>query len=166
MYHGCEYSELSMPLRQGDLFDPETYNFLVGHSNKNREAIKVSNIPEIDDLCIYKILQKLRILNGQFLSYRNLEVEQIGSVYEYLMSLQIERAKGPSVVLTRDKIVVDLFQLRNSKKPHEFLMGILDKDFNYIKKHFATILHGNLQQIKRRMFKNYKKYFFHKQWNI
>ena len=27
VYHGCEYSELSMPLRQGDLFDPETIIF-------------------------------------------------------------------------------------------------------------------------------------------
>ena len=57
IYHGCEYSELSMPLRQGDLFDPETYNFF-GHSNKNREAIKISNIPEIDDLCVYRNIAK------------------------------------------------------------------------------------------------------------
>ena len=55
---------------------------------------KISNIPEIDDLCIYKYC-KTSYSERAVSFVSKSEVEQIGSVYEYLMSLQIEEPKAP-----------------------------------------------------------------------
>src|SRR6185437_3631835 len=43
--------------------------------------------------------QKLLVLEGERLSYRGLDVEQIGSVYEAAMGFRLERARGRSVAL-------------------------------------------------------------------
>jgi hypothetical protein len=43
------------------------------------------------------------ILGGERLSYRNLDVEQIGSVYEAVMGFTLEVAKGPSIAITSPK---------------------------------------------------------------
>ena len=56
------------------------------------------------------MLTKLLLLDGQILSYRALDVEQIGSVYEGIMGFMVEKATGPSVGITyrpsRQKITI------------------------------------------------------------
>jgi len=61
------------------------------------ETSPSSCLPRIPDGVIYRILNKLLILNGERLSYRSLDVEQIGSVYEAIMGYTIEQAKSPSI---------------------------------------------------------------------
>ncbi|WP_339381522.1 hypothetical protein [Brasilonema bromeliae] len=46
---------------------------------------------------MYRLLEKLLILEGERLSYRALDVEQIGSVYEGIMGFAVEQAKSPSI---------------------------------------------------------------------
>lgn len=57
----------------------------------------IHSIPRIPDGVIYRVLEKLLILDGERLSYRSLDVEQIGSVYEGIMGFAVERATSPSI---------------------------------------------------------------------
>ena len=53
-------------------------------------------------------LDLARVLGGERLQYRGLDVEQIGSVYEGLMGFEVEVAEGPSLCLTPEHVVVNL----------------------------------------------------------
>jgi hypothetical protein len=105
IFLGCEHGEMRMPQRRGELFDPHVYPFLEGWGPagsapitlaENRAAVAV---PSVDDETIFRVLQKLILLEGQRLSYRALDVEQIGSVYEALMGYHVRRVESPSVCL-------------------------------------------------------------------
>ena len=79
----------------------------------------LASVHAISDDVVEQVLTKLLLLDGQILSYRALDVEQIGSVYEGIMGFMVEKATGPSVGITyrppRQKItitvVVDAEQL-------------------------------------------------------
>ena len=52
-------------------------------------------------------------VDGERLSYRELDVEQLGSFYESMMGFEVARAKGPSIGLKPRHIVIcveDLIQ--------------------------------------------------------
>ena len=49
------------------------------------------------------MLQSLVVLDADRLSYRRLDVEQIGSVYETMMGFRLETATGRSVAIKADK---------------------------------------------------------------
>ena len=49
------------------------------------------------------MLQNLLILDGERLSYRTLDVEQIGSVYETMMGFNLEVAQGRSIAIKPTK---------------------------------------------------------------
>src|SRR5690606_27742151 len=54
-------------------------------------------VPTIDDGTVYAVLEGLLIFEGQRLSYKSLDVEQIGSIYESLMGYRVERVTAPAV---------------------------------------------------------------------
>jgi hypothetical protein len=56
-----------------------------------------TEVPRISDGVIFRVLNRLLILDGDRLSYRALDVEQIGSVYEAVMGYEVERAQSPSI---------------------------------------------------------------------
>ena len=60
-------------------------------------------IPRIPDGVIYRVLRNLLILDGERLSYRTLDVEQIGSVYETVMGFNLEVAAGKSIAIKPTK---------------------------------------------------------------
>ena len=55
--------------------------------------------PTYPDGVVYRVLEKLLVLDGERISYRTLDVEQIGSVYETIMGFRLETATGPSVAI-------------------------------------------------------------------
>jgi hypothetical protein len=55
--------------------------------------------PHISDAVVFNVLQNLLILDGERLSYRTLDVEQIGSVYETVMGFNLEVAQGKSIAI-------------------------------------------------------------------
>jgi hypothetical protein len=104
VYFGIRHGELSIPQRRGVLFDPTEYPFLEGWGPDGgaptREADRAAvQIPPIDDETVFQVLDRLIILDGERLSYRALDVEQIGSVYEALMGYTVERTDGPAACL-------------------------------------------------------------------
>ena len=86
--------ETYLPARHGELFDPDAYPFLEGRTlNSSYKDKRYNNLNLISDDVVEKVLNKLLILDGQILSYRALDVEEIGSVYEGIMGFNIERVK-------------------------------------------------------------------------
>ena len=100
IYKGARHGRLNIPGRKGYLFDPDRYPFLEGRPNAQSQEIE---IPRVPDGVLYRVLTQLLILDGERLSYRNLDVEQIGSVYEAMMGFELHVAKGPSIALKPKK---------------------------------------------------------------
>ena len=91
---------VSLPERRGALFDPDRFRFLEGRSGGGaRQTIERVVPPRISDGVIYRVLEKLLVLDGERISYRTLDVEQIGSVYETIMGFRLETATGRSVAI-------------------------------------------------------------------
>lgn len=120
VYDGGGAEPSYLPARHGELFDPDAFPFLEGRDTDSfyDDGI-LTNLPAVSDDVMEKVLSKLIWLDGERLSYRALDVEQIGSVYEGIMGFTVEQASGPSVGITyrppRQKItitvVVDADQL-------------------------------------------------------
>ena len=77
--------------RGGDLFDPDD----LSRSSLGQDAPgdRIAPAP-VSDGCILGVLDKLLVLDGERLSYRTLDVEQIGSVYETVMGFTVETMPG------------------------------------------------------------------------
>ena len=90
-----------LPERHGDLFDPDRYPFLEGrHETAGaRQTVGRVHPPLISDGAVYRVLEKLLVLDGERISYRTLDVEQIGSVYETIMGFRMEIATGRSIAI-------------------------------------------------------------------
>jgi hypothetical protein len=97
MYRGSPHPSLSIPARHGYLFDPDTFPFLEGRTLTSPKP------PLVSDGCVYRVLEKLLLLKGEKLSYRTLDVEQIGSVYETMMGFRMTVAAGASIALKPKK---------------------------------------------------------------
>lgn len=108
VFFGASHGKLHMPPRRGQLFDPEAFPFLEGWSFGGApvEATARAEVrpPSVDDETIYRVLEKLIVLEGQRLSYQSLDVEQIGSVYEALMGYHVKRLTGSGVCLKPAKV--------------------------------------------------------------
>lgn len=95
LYGGIEHESLRLPALGGSLFDPDRFPFLegrpVGSSWRDTEAEPLP-IDNRTVLLLLNALQKLAKKDGaQTLSYRALDVEQIGHVYEGLLERTVSR---------------------------------------------------------------------------
>lgn len=85
--------------RGGKLFDPDVFPFLEGR----KATSDPPRVLPISDGHILRLLRGLMTLDGERLSYRTLDVEQIGSVYETVMGFTVEAAAGPSIAIRAGK---------------------------------------------------------------
>ena len=103
IFYGVKHGTLVLPPRNGRLFDPNAFPFLEGGLPGWTAAVvdpveRAAVIPpSLDDGTIYRVLHRLVVFHGQRLSYRALDVEQIGSVYESLMGYHVLRMTSPAV---------------------------------------------------------------------
>ncbi|TAE92045.1 MAG: class I SAM-dependent DNA methyltransferase [Verrucomicrobia bacterium] len=108
VFHGHRHQDLQLPARYGYLFDPNRFPFLEGrYTDSNNQESTIENpqseIPLIPDGTIFRLLKRLLFLNGERISYRTLDVEQIGSVYETMMGFGLTRAKGRTIAIRPQK---------------------------------------------------------------
>ena len=116
VFTGGTHDRLHLPARQGRLFDPDSYPFLEGRPRGEAwQPLERRDAPRVPDGVLWRVLQGLLVLDGERLSYRSLDVEQIGSVYESMMGFKLERAKGPSIAVRPGHVVVDLAELLSQK---------------------------------------------------
>jgi hypothetical protein len=105
VYLGVDHGELHMPPRHGQLFDPHLFPFIEGWGPAGSAPIIQADAradvrtPSIDDGTVLTVLEKLLIFQRQRLSYRALDVEQIGGVYEALMGYHVVRLDSAAVCL-------------------------------------------------------------------
>ncbi|MGW0646367.1 Eco57I restriction-modification methylase domain-containing protein [Streptomyces badius] len=95
IHGGSTHDELWIPAYGGSLFDPARYPWLVG--------------AKVTDRVVFAILDALLVLRRkgkgrEAMSYKGLDVEQIGHVYEGLLEYGCERAEEPylGIALGRD----------------------------------------------------------------
>jgi hypothetical protein len=104
VFDGAEADDMHLPRRHGVLFDPNRFPFLEGCTTGTpSERSQRPSLPLVPDGTIYRALQKLLVLDGERISYRALDVEQIGSVYETMMGFRLEAAGGRCVAIKSQK---------------------------------------------------------------
>ncbi|MCB9882375.1 MAG: N-6 DNA methylase [Planctomycetes bacterium] len=104
IFDGASSEAMHLPERHGVLFDPDRFPFLEGRGPLGaRQAHERIDPPAIPDGAIHRVLDNLLVLDGERLSYRALDVEQIGSVYETMMGFRLETATGRSVAIKAAK---------------------------------------------------------------
>lgn len=104
IHDGADSGAMRLPQRHGVLFDPDRFNFLEGRpTDGTRQIHERIEPPLVPDGTIYRALEKLVVLDGERISYRALDVEQIGSIYETMMGFRLETATGRSVAIKAKK---------------------------------------------------------------
>ncbi len=103
IYGGARHGDLRIPPRKGYLFDPDRYPFLEGRTGQHSTEKTAIQLPRVADGVVFRVLTSLLVLDGERLSYRNLDVEQIGSVYEAMMGFELHVAEGPSIAIKPKK---------------------------------------------------------------
>jgi hypothetical protein len=114
--------------RGGKLFNPSTFPFLMGQTCPTDPA----RVPPVTDGCVLRVLDRLMVLGGERLSYRALDVEQIGSVYETVMGFTVAPAPGASIAIKAGKkdrtpVFVDLPALLASRERLKWLKDNTDR---------------------------------------
>jgi type I restriction-modification system DNA methylase subunit len=116
VFGGIEHESLRMPALGGSLFDPDRFPFLEGRAKGTTWRYTSAAPLPIDNRTVLLLLNSLQILEQSggalLLSYRALDVEQIGHVYEGLLEHTVARvpcvtlglqgsqkAKNPNVAL-------------------------------------------------------------------
>ena len=104
VHDGAKSGGMRLPARRGELFSPSRFPFLEGwHGSGAPQVTQAIKAPLVPDGTVYRVLDKLLVLDGERISYRALDVEQIGSVYETMMGFRLEIATGRSVAIKAQK---------------------------------------------------------------
>ena len=112
VFDGGGHAGFRLPTRHGQLFNPDEFPFLEGRPQGVLHAKgERFDAPRVPDGTIYRVLEALLVLDGERLSYRALDVEQIGSVYEAMMGFEVQQAHGPSLAVRPKHIVFNLDEL-------------------------------------------------------
>lgn len=118
VFFGVKHRGLDLPPRRGHLFDPNTYPFLEGGLPEWTAAVvdptarAAVTPPTVDDGTVFRVLDRLVMFEGQRLSYRTLDVEQIGSVYESLMGYDVRRVESAAVRIGKQGVWVQSADVR------------------------------------------------------
>lgn len=135
VYTGIEHETMRLPALGGSLFDPDRFPFLEGRTKGTQWQDTPARPLPIDNRTVLLLLEALQILEQRggalMLSYKALDVEQIGHVYEGLLEHTVQRlpkdtlgltgsqkAKNPNIPLAElesarldgDDAVIDLVQ--------------------------------------------------------
>ena len=135
VHGGVYHPNFKLPAYGGDLFDPDAFPFLEGRFEGHDEPIAVDNRTVLHLLESLQIL-RIKVAGGSFeprrLSFKAIEVEQIGHVYEGLLDHQA--VKSSSTVLglegTKNKepeILLDELEAL-AAQGEEVLVKFLKKD--------------------------------------
>ena len=112
VYAGVEHENMRMPALGGSLFDPDRFPFLEGRGKGSSWQEEQAKPLPIDNRTVLLFLDAIQLYQGRTLSYRALDVEQIGYVYEGLLEQTVKRA--PDVTL-------ELSGSKSCKKPWVYL---------------------------------------------
>ncbi len=93
LHAGVAHEDLRLPAYGGGLFDPDRYPWLEGRGSVDAPAARP---PAVDDRTVLRLLQAVQYVEvggeRRRLTFRALDVEQIGYVYEGLLELEVRTA--------------------------------------------------------------------------
>lgn len=133
--------------RGGKLFDPDAFPFLEGRPSREEPP----RVVKVTDGCLLRLLQGLMTVEDRAtkvrerISYRALDVEQIGSVYETVMGFTVEPASGPVLAIkagrnNRTPVFVDLDRLARAKPGERAKLLKVEYDRSQLSKGQQTAL--------------------------
>jgi len=112
VFDGGGHGDLRLPTRHGQLFNPDEYPFLEGRPPGVARVVgEPFEAPRVSDGVIWRVLESLLVLDGERLSYRALDVEQVGSVYESMMGFEVQTTQGRAIAVCPKHVVIDLDEL-------------------------------------------------------
>ncbi|MBF5055746.1 hypothetical protein Y5W_01040 [Alcanivorax sp. 521-1] len=103
VFGGIEHENLRLPALGGSLFDPDRFPFLEGRSKGSSWRIDDAKPLPIDNRTVLLLLEAIQQYQGRTLSYRALDVEQIGYVYEGLLERTVKRTSEVTLELDATK---------------------------------------------------------------
>jgi len=114
IYAGSDHPDLRLPALGGSLFDPDRFPFLEGRKTGSKWQEDPAAPLPIDDRTVLLLLDAIQTFRGRTLSYKALDVEQIGHVYEGLLDQTAGRVEGVTL------------QLKGSSKARTPLVALAD----------------------------------------
>ena len=108
VYGGIEHENLRLPALGGSLFDPDRFPFLEGRAKGSDWRTDTAKPLPIDNRTVLLLLEAIQQFQGRTLSYRALDVEQIGYVYEGLLERTVKRTV---------EVTLELDGTKNAKAP-------------------------------------------------
>jgi len=108
VFGGIEHENLRLPALGGSLFDPDRFPFLEGRAKGSNWRTDAAKPLPIDNRTVLLLLEAIQQFQGRTLSYRALDVEQIGYVYEGLLERTVKRT---------DEVTLELDATKNAKMP-------------------------------------------------
>ena len=131
VHSGVRHDLMVLEAYGGSLFDPDRYPFLEGRAaGTSWRSTPASPLP-IDNRTVLHLLEALQLLRikasgagfeTRLLSFRSLDIEQIGHVYEGLLDHTAKRAEAPMLGLTGAKDLEPEIALDNLEQ--RFARGI------------------------------------------
>ena len=108
VFGGIEHENLRLPALGGSLFDPDRFPFLEGRAKGSSWRSDAAKPLPIDNRTVLLLLEAIQQFQGRTLSYRALDVEQIGYVYEGLLERTVKRT---------DEVTLELDATKSAKTP-------------------------------------------------
>lgn len=108
VFGGIEHENLRLPALGGSLFDPDRFPFLEGRTKGSDWRSDAAKPLPIDNRTVLLLLEAIQQFQGRTLSYRALDVEQIGYVYEGLLERTVKRT---------DEVTLELDATKSAKTP-------------------------------------------------
>lgn len=99
IHGGLDHPTLGYPALGGSIFDPDRYPFLEGRKKGTKWRTDPADPLPIDDRTVLLLLEAIQTFDGRTLSYRALDVEQIGYVYEGLLERTVRRVEDVTLEL-------------------------------------------------------------------
>ncbi len=85
LYHGASFEDLRLPSYGGSLFDPDRFAFLLRRTDRGALAVTVSDRVMLEVLRAVQMAQLRKGEPARRISFRDIDVEQIGYIYEGLL---------------------------------------------------------------------------------
>lgn len=108
VFGGIEHENLRLPALGGSLFDPDRFPFLEGRAKGSDWRTDAARPLPIDNRTVLLLLEAIQQFQGRTLSYRALDVEQIGYVYEGLLERTVKRT---------DDVTLEMDATKSAKTP-------------------------------------------------
>ncbi len=108
VFGGIDHENLRLPALGGSLFDPDRFPFLEGRAKGSNWRSDAAKPLPIDNRTVLLLLEAIQQFQGRTLSYRALDVEQIGYVYEGLLERTVKRT---------DEVTLELDATKSAKTP-------------------------------------------------